>query len=64
MEKLYTCEEIAERYSVNTATVKEWIRKRELPAIKVTPKIIRIRESDLVEFENARLIAKKEVTYD
>lgn len=64
MEKLYTYEEIAERYSVNTATVKEWIRKRELPAIKVTPKIIRIRESDLVEFENARLIAKKEVTHD
>lgn len=64
MEKLYTCEEIAERYSVNTATVKEWIRKRELPAIKATPKIIRIRESDLVEFENARLTTKKEVTHD
>lgn len=59
MEKLYTCEEIAERYAVNTATAKEWIRKRELPAIKATPKIIRIRESDLVEFENARLTTKK-----
>lgn len=44
MEKLYTCEEIAKRYGVNTATVKEWIRKKELPAIKITPKIIRIRE--------------------
>lgn len=30
MEKLYTCEEIAERYSVNAATVKEWIRRKEL----------------------------------
>ena len=58
MEKLYTCEEIAERYSVNTATVKEWIRKKELPAIKINPKIIRVRESDLLDFENAKLTAK------
>ena len=28
MEKLYTCEEVAKRYGVNTATVKEWIRKK------------------------------------
>lgn len=58
MEKLYTCEEVAERYGVNTATVKEWIRRKELPAIKVTPKIIRIREIDLAEFENTRRTAK------
>ncbi len=64
MEKLYTCEEIAERYSVNTATVKEWIRRKELHAIKVNSKILRVRESDLIAFENARLTTKKEVTHD
>nr|DAE35602.1 MAG TPA: helix-turn-helix domain protein [Caudoviricetes sp.] len=58
MEKLYTCEEIAERYSVNTATVKEWIRRKELHAIKVNSKILRVRESDLIAFENARLTAE------
>lgn len=50
MEKLYTCEEVAERYGVNTATVKEWIRRKELPAIKVGREY-RISEDAVKEFE-------------
>ena len=36
MDKLYNCEEIAERYGVQVITVWDWIRKKKLPAIKVT----------------------------
>ena len=50
MEKLYTCEEIAERYSVKVLTVWDWIRKRKLAASKIG-KSYRVKESALVEFE-------------
>jgi excisionase family DNA binding protein len=35
MEKLLTCEQVAERYSVKVVTVYEWIKSRKLPAVKV-----------------------------
>ena len=54
MEKLYTCEEIAERYKVQLATVWEWARTGYLPAIKIG-RFYRIRESDLQAFEQANL---------
>lgn len=50
MEKLYTCEEVAERYSVKAITVLEWIRQQKLPAINIG-KGYRVKESDLLEFE-------------
>ncbi len=57
MSKMYTCEEIAERYSVQIITVWEWIRKKKLPAIKIG-KGYRTREEDLNTFEDARLTTK------
>lgn len=50
MEKFYSCEEIAERYAVKVTTVWEWIRRGELPAVKVG-KQYRIRADDLDAFE-------------
>ncbi|MBQ8511342.1 MAG: helix-turn-helix domain-containing protein [Clostridia bacterium] len=50
MEKLFSCEEIAERYAVKITTVWAWIRGGELPAIKVG-KQYRIRADDLEAFE-------------
>ena len=50
MEKFFSCEEISVRYSVKIATVWEWIRRGDLPAIKIG-KQYRIRASDLEEFE-------------
>lgn len=35
MPKYYTCEEIAERYRVKTATVWGWIRNGRLSAIRI-----------------------------
>lgn len=51
MGKLYTCDEIAERYGVKVITVWDWIRKKKLPAMKIG-KIYRIREEDITVFES------------
>ena len=50
MGKLYTCEEVANRYGVKTLTVWDWIRKGRLSAIKM-PKGYRISEDALAEYE-------------
>lgn len=50
MEKFFSCEEISVRYSVKITTVWEWIRRGDLPAIKIG-KQYRIRASDLEAFE-------------
>ncbi|WP_352416106.1 helix-turn-helix domain-containing protein [Oscillibacter ruminantium] len=50
MGKLYTCEEVANRYGVKTLTVWDWIRKGRLSAIKM-PKGYRISEEALREYE-------------
>lgn len=52
MEKFFTCEEIADRYAVKVTTVWEWIRRGELPAVKVG-KQYRIRAEDLKSFEQS-----------
>lgn len=53
MAKMYTCDEVAERYKVKVITVWEWIRQQKLGAIKIG-KEYRISEDDLIVFENAR----------
>ncbi|MFA9376266.1 MAG: helix-turn-helix domain-containing protein [Lachnotalea sp.] len=53
MTKLYTCEEVAERYGVKVITVWDWIRKKQLSAIKIG-KSYRIKEEYLTAFEEAR----------
>ena len=50
MGKLYTCNEVADRYGVKTLTVWDWIRKGRLKAIKL-PKGYRISEEALVNYE-------------
>lgn len=56
MDKLYTCAEISERYSVPLGTVWLWIRSKKLPAIKIG-KEYRIATEDLKKFENERRTA-------
>ncbi len=53
MAQLYTCAEVAERYSVQVITVWDWIRKKKLPAVKIG-RDYRISEDDLIKFENDR----------
>ena len=53
MEKLLTCEQVAERYSVKVITVYEWIKSKKLPAVKLAGgRTYRIRADDLQAFEN------------
>lgn len=52
LDRLYTCEEVAERYSVKISTVWEWIRLKKLTAIAIG-RGYRIKESDLLEFERS-----------
>ncbi len=53
MSKMYTCEEVAERYSVKVITVWDWIRKKKLNAIKLGREY-RVSEDDLLQFEKER----------
>ncbi|MCE5287018.1 MAG: helix-turn-helix domain-containing protein [Pelosinus sp.] len=57
MEKIFSCEDVAERYGVKKLTVWAWIREKKLNAIQ-TGKSYRIRYLDLMEFEGARLTRK------
>lgn len=52
MEKLYTCEQVAKRYSVKPNTVWSWVRDRKLPAIKIGTRY-RISEQALAAFESS-----------
>ena len=54
MEKIYTPNDVAERYSVKIKTVWEWIKAGKLPAMKLG-KFYRISESDLTAFEQANM---------
>ena len=56
--KLYTCEQVAARYGVQTRTVWDWVRSGKLPAINTTGpknsgKRYRIDEDDLKAFEES-----------
>ena len=53
MSKLYTCNEVADRYGVRTLTVWDWIRKGRLSAIKL-PKGYRISEESLRKYERRK----------
>lgn len=57
MSKMYTCEEVAERYSVKVITVWDWIRKNKLNAIKLGREY-RVSEDDLIQFEEERRTIK------
>ena len=59
MERLYTCEEIAQRYSVKDTTVWRWIRNKQLPAMNLNGSGYRVSESDLVAFEESKRVRKE-----
>lgn len=48
--QLLTTHEIAEILRVHQRTVQRWISSNRLKAIKVGPKILRVRKQDLNEF--------------
>ena len=50
MEKLYSVQDLCERYGVKDFTVWDWIKTGRLSAMKIG-KSYRIKESDLQRFE-------------
>ena len=55
-----TIGDVAGRLSVSVTTVRRWIRRRELAAVKLGG-AVRVRERDLEEFLAARSTAGLEV---
>lgn len=61
MEKFLTCEQVAEKYSVSVCTVREWIKGKKLPALKLAGAAgYRIRSEDLDAFEKRHFTTAKE----
>ena len=53
MSKMYTCEQVADRYAAQVITVWDWIRKKKLSAIKIGREY-RISEDDIKALEDSR----------
>ena len=50
MDEFLTVNEIAELLKLNPQTVRNWIDERSLAAVRVGPRRVRVRRSDLDEF--------------
>jgi len=48
-ERLLTCVELAMRLQVRPSTVRDWARKRRIPAIRIGPKVIRFDYSQVTQ---------------
>lgn len=58
-EKMYTCQEVADRYKIKLKTVWAMVREGRLPAMKINGRNYRFRESDLLRYEQENLVGKK-----
>ena len=56
-KEYYTCEEVAERYSVQESTVWAWIRNGKIAAVKMG-RMYRIPKESLDAFEKTMIDAK------
>lgn len=57
---MLTVKEVANKLRVTEATVRNYIRKGEINAIKFGPRLIRMREEDVNDFIEKRQTAKHE----
>jgi len=46
-----TPKDVATRYSVSLATVYRWVRKGELPCLRLGPRVLRFSELELLTWE-------------
>lgn len=51
---MYTCKQVAQRYRVTEGTVRNWIKRGQLAALRIGG-AYRIRQEDLDAFEKSRL---------
>ena len=50
LEKLLSTREAADILGVHVQTVRQYIRLRELPAVKISPRLYKVRPEDLERF--------------
>jgi excisionase family DNA binding protein len=53
-EGLLDTQEVARILGVHVQTVRRYIRARQLPAIRLTPRLYKVREHDLQRFLESR----------
>jgi excisionase family DNA binding protein len=54
MEKMLTVREVAQILGLRENTVYGWIRNGKIKSVKLSYKIVRIKESDLIGFMEAK----------
>jgi excisionase family DNA binding protein len=57
-KRLLTPGNVAERYGVAQRTVRKWVREGRLPAVRLTPKVLRIDPDALAEWERDHEVAR------
>jgi excisionase family DNA binding protein len=50
LEKLLSTQEVADILGVHVQTVRQYIRLGELPAVKISPRLYKVRPEDLERF--------------
>ena len=60
--KLLTVKQAAERLAVQPSTVTRWIKEGKLPVVELSDRNLRVRESDLIEWVDARTERRGSVT--
>ncbi len=50
LESLLTAEEVAELLQVEPGTVRQWVKKGEIPVVKINSRLNRFRPSDLEQW--------------
>lgn len=53
-EELLTLQQVADEVQLSVYTIREWIRLKKLPAIKLSSREYRVRRSDLNKFLQER----------
>ena len=52
MEKLLTCEQVSEIFSLSKHTIYNLVSEGRIPCLRVNKRIVRFRESDLLKWLN------------
>ncbi len=47
--ELLTAEELAARLRLRPSTVRRWARRRRIPAIRISPKVVRFDPSTVID---------------
>jgi len=54
--QLLSVEAVAQKLDIGAVTVRRMIRRRELPAVRLSKNMVRIKQSDLEAYVNSKKI--------